>query len=77
MPERWRSKPKFAKFPYSQRFNFAGLCGRLLSSSYAPEKGQPKHEAMVSRLRQIFDEHQQAGEVTFDYDTLVYHGRLS
>lgn len=35
-------EPRLTKFPYSQRFDFAGLQGRLLSSSYAPEQGQPK-----------------------------------
>lgn len=70
-------EPQLAKFPYAQEFDFAGLQGRLLSSSYAPDQGQPKHAAMVHRLRQIFDEHQRDGEVSFDYDTLVYHGRLN
>jgi len=32
---------------------------------------------MLQRLRQIFDEHQRGGEVSFDYDTLVYHARLA
>ena len=70
------TEPRLVKFPYSQLFDFAGLQGRLLSSSYAPERGQPKHEAMLRSLRQIFDEHQRGGEASFDYDTLVYHGRL-
>jgi SAM-dependent methyltransferase len=70
-------EPKLKTFPYSQRFDFPGLKGRLLSSSYAPDQGQPKHEEMLQRLREIFEAHQQAGEVAFDYDTLVYHGRLS
>ena len=69
-------EPKLKTFPYSQRFDFPGLKGRLLSSSYAPDQDHPKHGAMLERLRRVFDEHQQAGEVTFDYDTLVYYGRL-
>jgi len=71
------AEPKVKKFPYAQQFDFEGLKGRLLSSSYAPGQGQPKHEAMVAQLRQIFDVHQQGGRVVFDYDTLVYWGQLS
>jgi SAM-dependent methyltransferase len=70
-------EPQLKIFPYSQRFDFAGLKGRLLSSSYAPEQGQPRHEPMIERLRQVFDAHQQDGEVSFDYDTLVYFGPLT
>lgn len=68
---------KMGKFPYAQHFDFEGLKGRLLSSSYAPEAGQPKHEAMLARLRDIFGAHQQGGRVAFDYDTLVYYGQLA
>ena len=31
---------------------------------------------MIAELREIFDRHQRAGEVAFDYDTQVYWGRL-
>lgn len=71
------TEPKLKKFPYAQHFDFEGLKGRLLSSSYAPERGQPKHEAMLGRLRQIFDTYQQSDCVAFDYDTLVYYGQLA
>ena len=70
-------EPKLKEFPYAQHLNFEGLKGRLLSSSYAPEQGQPKHEAMLARLSQVFDAHQQGGRVAFDYETLVYYGRLA
>ena len=66
-----------ASFPNHQQFDFDGLRGRLLSSSYAPEPGQPGHDAMLSRLREIFDAHQQNGGVTFEYDTQVFFGRLT
>ena len=60
----------------SQHFDFDGLNGRLMSSSYAPELGHPKHDAMVAALRKIFDTHQTNGKVMFAYDTNVYAGRL-
>jgi SAM-dependent methyltransferase len=59
-----------------QVFAFEGLRGRLLSSSYAPPAGHPQHEPMLAELRALFDRHQHAGEVAFDYDTHVYWGRL-
>lgn len=73
----FRAQPKLKSFPYTQRFDFEGLKGRLHSSSYAPEQGQPKHDAMVARLRQIFAAHQQGDQVAFVYDTVVYYGKLT
>ena len=61
---------------YSQTFNFAGVKGRLLSSSYAPEPGHPQHLAMLDRLRAIFDAHQVNGQVGIEYDTHLYFGHL-
>ena len=66
-----------ATFPNHQLFDFDGLRGRLLSSSYAPEPGQPGHDNMLSRLRELFDAHQQDGKVTFEYETQVFFGRLT
>ena len=60
-----------------QVFGFAGLRGRLLSSSYAPPAGHPRHEPMIAELRRVFDLHQRDGEVAFEYDTNVYWGRLT
>jgi SAM-dependent methyltransferase len=63
-------------FENSQSFDFEGLKGRLLSSSYAPEAGRPGHEPMLSELRNIFDAHQFDGRVDFLYETNLYYGRL-
>jgi SAM-dependent methyltransferase len=60
-----------------QRFDFDGLRGRLLSSSYAPAAGQPGHEPMLHRLREIFDQFNEAGIVRMTYDTRIYYGRLA
>jgi hypothetical protein len=64
-----------ATFENGQTFDFEGLLGRVLSSSYAPLEGEP-HELMVARLREIFDEYQQGGVVRFDYTTTAYYGWL-
>ncbi len=63
-------------FENSQHFNFEALKGRLLSSSYAPEAGQPGHEPMLTELSIIFDSYQDNGEVVFEYDTCIYYGQL-
>jgi len=66
-----------ASFPNDQTFDFEGLKGRLLSSSYAPEAGDHRHAPMLAALKSLFEEYQTHGTVTFDYDTTVYYGRLS
>ena len=63
-------------FANQQQFDYAGLEGRLLSSSYAPGPGHPKHEPMLRELRRIFASHAVAGRVSFEYTTRVYFGRL-
>lgn len=65
-----------ASFPYEQRFDLAGLRGRLLSSSYAPAPGEPGHDAMMGELDALFAETSEDGEVSFAYDTTVYVGAL-
>jgi ubiquinone/menaquinone biosynthesis C-methylase UbiE len=62
-------------FPMRQEFDYVGVEGRLLSSSYAPGPGHPKHEPMLRELRRIFDEHAELGRVSFDYKTRVYFGQ--
>lgn len=64
------------RFDYAQQFDFDGLLGRLMSSSYAPEAGHPNHTPLVKALRNLFDTHQRAGVVTFEYDSEVYYGVL-
>ncbi len=63
-------------FAIRQEFDYAGLEGRLLSSSYAPGPGHPKHAPMLRELCRIFDARAVGGQVAFDYKTRVYYGRL-
>ena len=63
-------------FATRQEFDYTGLEGRLLSSSYAPGPGHPKHEPMLKELRRIFEQHMRNGIVGFDYKTRVYFGKL-
>jgi SAM-dependent methyltransferase len=66
----------FRKFTYAnqQVFDYEGLQGRLLSSSYTPQAGHPKHLPMLENLQQLFARHQVNGMVTFDYETVLYLG---
>lgn len=69
-------EPRFKNYSQAQQFDFEGIKGRLLSSSYAPVAGQPRHEEMLAALKRIFDARQKNGVVTFEYDTHVYYGHL-
>lgn len=59
-----------------QVFDLEGLKGRLLSSSYVPASGDPRHPAMIADLREIFDAHCSSGRVIIEYDTAIHTGRL-
>ena len=60
-----------------QDVDYAGLEGRLLSSSYTPTPDHPNYEPMLQVLRRIFDSHQINDRVSLEYNTLVYYGQLS
>ncbi len=63
-------------FANRQFFDFEGVKGRLLSSSYTPEAGHPNYEPMVAELSQIFQAYQVNGQVGFEYRTILYYGQL-
>ena len=60
-----------------QDLDYGALEGRLLSSSYAPQPGEPECAPMLAELRRIFDAHAQSGRVRIEYDTNIYFGKLS
>ncbi|HET6179214.1 MAG TPA: class I SAM-dependent methyltransferase [Candidatus Sulfotelmatobacter sp.] len=64
-------------FAMRQEFDYAGLEGRLLSSSYAPGPEHPQHAPMLKELRQLFDAHAVSGRVSVEYRTRMYFGRLT
>ena len=63
-------------FSLTQNVDYAGLEGRLLSSSYAPGSKHEKYDAMLCSLHELFDQHAEDGRVALDYKTRVYFGRL-
>ena len=59
-----------------QRFDFAGLKGRLLSSSYTPNSTHPNFEPMLLELQRIFEQYQEHGVIRMEYDTELYFGHI-
>lgn len=64
------------QLPNTQYLDFDGLRGRLLSSSYAPQAGHPRHAPMLEALRALFDAHAVDGWVAFEYRTRAFVGTL-
>jgi SAM-dependent methyltransferase len=64
-------------FELQQEFDYAGVEGRLMSSSYAPGREHPNYSPMLRELRRIFELHQQNGQVVMEYVTRLYFGRLN
>lgn len=62
-------------FPHGQMLDREALRGRMLSSSYAPKAGDPRHDPMLQDLDRAFGAHQQAGRVRLEYETELYLGR--
>lgn len=65
-----------ARFRISQEFDFEGLKGRLLSSSYSPVPGHPNYRPMMTELQNIFDRNSKDGTVFFDYETEIFWGEV-
>jgi SAM-dependent methyltransferase len=63
-------------FETRQELDYAGIEGRLLSSSYTPQPEHPNYRAMLRELRRIFDAYQSDGQVTVEYKTRTYFGKL-
>ena len=63
-------------FAMRQEFDYAGVEGRLLSSSYAPGPEHSKHAPMLRELRGIFEANAVEGRVAFEYKTRLYFGQL-
>lgn len=63
--------------PNEQRLDFDGIRGRLLSSSYAPGEGHPRHAPMLAELERIFAAHQEDGRVSLEYETEIYFGHVA
>jgi SAM-dependent methyltransferase len=63
-------------FPNEQILDREGFLGRLLSSSYVPNLGQPGHSEIMQEAGKIFETYNVGGKITFEYETKVYLGRF-
>ena len=63
-------------FGNTQVMDYAGLEGRLLSSSYVPNVGDANYQPMLDALRVIFDRHAVDAMIEMRYTTLMYAGQL-
>lgn len=70
------NKASLKSFENYQYFDFVGLKGRLLSSSYVPAEVEANFEPMINALEDVFEKYNSNGKVTFEYDTKIYYGQL-
>jgi ubiquinone/menaquinone biosynthesis C-methylase UbiE len=63
-------------FSNGQVFDFEGIKGRLLSSSYVPGEGDKNYAPMIAGLEDIFSRYNESGKVNFEYDTNIYFGGI-
>jgi len=63
-------------FKNRQVFDYAGLEGRLLSSSYMPQRTEPGYTEMARDLKALFNRYKANNQIMIHYDTKVYVGKL-
>lgn len=63
-------------FANQQNFDFDGLRGRVLSSSYMPGMNDAACEPMLAALRNLFDRFESNGRVAFEYETAAFLGNV-
>jgi SAM-dependent methyltransferase len=68
---------KHAAFPNAQDLDLQGLEGRVLSSSYMPQPGHPRYEAMRHAIADLFEREERNGCVRMEYECSVAYGRLT
>jgi SAM-dependent methyltransferase len=71
-----RSQFQRRLLPNEQIFDFEGLRGRALSSSYVPAASHALHVTFMRELQAIFEKYNHNGQVAFAYETQIYYGRL-
>jgi SAM-dependent methyltransferase len=65
------------RFDNHQDLDLDGLRARLLSSSYVPAAGRPRHDDMLAALERIFATHRSRGTVRLGYDVDLYCGPIA
>jgi SAM-dependent methyltransferase len=65
-----------ATFANVQVFDFEGLKGRMLSSSYMPAETDAIAKPMLDELRALFAKHNENDKISVFYDTRVYYASI-
>lgn len=65
-----------ASFENSQQLTLDALMGRVLSSSYMPQPGQPRYEETSRATADLFAQNEVNGRVRMEYDCVVCYGQL-
>lgn len=63
-------------FQNVQTLDFAGLKGRILSSSYMPSETDAHFTPMVVELQRLFEKHAESGKIQILYNTNIFYARL-
>ena len=63
-------------FQNSQTLDFAGLKGRMLSSSYMPSETDSRFEPMAIELQRLFDKYSESGKIQLLYQTNIFYTRF-
>ena len=66
-----------ANFSNPQALDLEALEGRILSSSYMPQPGHPRFDAMRVATERLYAENERNGKVTLQQDCVVCYGRLA
>lgn len=74
--ESFQSEFSVKTFLNAQTVDFAGLKGRILSSSYMPSETDAAFEPMIAELRRLFDNHAEQGKIQILYNTNIFYTRL-
>ena len=61
---------------HTHPLDYAGLEGRLLSSSYIPLEGE-QFKIMIKELKDMFERYSENGKVEMEYQTNLFYGKLS
>lgn len=64
------------RIPNSQVFDEDGLIGRAFSSSYVPPQDSIAGQEFLKLLKDVFNQYNHNGKVTFHYQTEIYLGEV-
>lgn len=64
------------KFPNFKIYSIDGIKGYYLSSHYSSDSSQETNQAILSEIEKTFNKHQSFNKIRFDYNTMVFIGKI-